>query len=79
MLRLKLGIVGLAAAALLASCSTGPQMAAPAPAAPQASPYRWTQGNAPQAQRDALALFGAVPMKPGAYYWASAIPADVSA
>jgi lipoprotein-anchoring transpeptidase ErfK/SrfK len=77
MVRLKLGLFAVAAAlALLPGCSTGPQMAAPAPISPQASPYRWTQGNAPQAQRDALALFGAVPMRPGAYYWASAMPTD---
>ena len=70
---------GLAAvaAALLAGCATAPeQVAAPVVVAPkpQELPYRWTQGNAPQAHKDSLALFGPISMKPGDYYWAPEVP-----
>ena len=63
------------AALALASCATPTkQVAAPAPVAPKQLPYRWTQGNAPQARTDALALFGRLALKPGDYRWAAAIP-----
>lgn len=63
-------------AALLAGCATnGREVAAPAPApAPQELPYRWTQGNAPRAHKESLALWGPVAMKPGDYRWAATIP-----
>jgi len=64
------------AAGLLASCSTVPQ-APQAPVAPVAAkppPYRWTQGNAPQAHKDAVALFGPLALKPGDYRWAASVP-----
>jgi len=69
-----------AAAATLAGCATAPspKIAASAPAKPAASevPYRWTQGNAPQAHKDLVAAFGKVGLKPGEYVWAGAIPAE---
>ena len=65
-------------AALLASCSTAPRRVAVAPPPPQPLelPYQWTQGNAPQAHKDAVALFGPVALKPGEYKWAGDIPAE---
>lgn len=66
-----------AGAALLASCTTAPPPAPVAPARPVAGkplPYRWTQGNAPQAYKDAVALFGPLAMKPGEYKWAANVP-----
>ena len=75
----KLGKWTMAAvgAALLASCTTAPPPpVAPArPVAAKPLPYRWTQGNAPQAYKDAVALFGPLTMKPGEYKWAATIPA----
>jgi lipoprotein-anchoring transpeptidase ErfK/SrfK len=70
--------VAAAGAALLASCSTTPRhiAVAPAPPVPQQLPYQWTHGNAPQAHKDAVALFGPVALKPGEYKWAADIPAD---
>jgi lipoprotein-anchoring transpeptidase ErfK/SrfK len=65
-------------AALLAGCTTAPPPPPVAPATPVAGkplPYRWTQGNAPQAYKDAVALFGRLAMKPGEYKWAATIPA----
>ena len=66
-------------AALLASCQTGPKVVQtpppPAPA-PAELPYRWTQGNAPQAHKDAVALFGPLYMRPGDFRWAADIPKD---
>lgn len=65
------------AAALLASCSTTPrQVAVVPPPAPQELPYRWTQGDAPQAHKDALAAFGPVTLKPGEFKWVADIPAE---
>lgn len=63
--------------ALLAGCSTVPQpVRQPVSAAqPQPLPYRWTQGNAPQAYKDAVAVFGPLAMRPGDYRWAATIPA----
>jgi lipoprotein-anchoring transpeptidase ErfK/SrfK len=46
----------------------------PAPVATPELPYRWTQGNAPQAHKDALATFGPLYMKPGQYRWTADIP-----
>ncbi|HUE80452.1 MAG TPA: L,D-transpeptidase family protein [Sphingomicrobium sp.] len=71
-------VIALAASVALAGCSTLPQpqrvgVTAAAPVA-QPVPYRWTQGNAPQAYQDALAAFGPLRLKPGQYRWAAAIP-----
>jgi hypothetical protein len=66
-------------AALLASCQTAPKVvhAPPPPApAPAELPYRWTQGNAPQAHKDAVALFGPLFLRPGQFLWAPEIPKD---
>ena len=68
-----------AGAALLASCSTAPPRrvaVAPPPPTPPELPYHWSQGNAPQAHKDAVALFGPVALKPGQYKWAAEIPAE---
>ncbi|HET9811514.1 MAG TPA: L,D-transpeptidase family protein [Sphingomicrobium sp.] len=64
-------------AALLASCSTAPRQVAVAPPPhPKALPYHWTQGNAPQAHKDAVAAFGPVTLKPGQYRWVADVPKD---
>ena len=49
---------------------------APVVQAPAAAPlpYRWTQGNAPQAHKDSVALFGVVPLVPGDFRWVAAMP-----
>ncbi|HET7316828.1 MAG TPA: L,D-transpeptidase family protein [Sphingomicrobium sp.] len=67
------------AAALLSSCSTAPKRIAIAPpprVLPQELPYQWTQGNAPQAHKDALAAFGPLHLKPGEYKWVADIPKE---
>lgn len=69
--------IAAAGGALLASCSTTPTTVAHAPApvrVKQELPYRWTQGAAPKAHEDAVALFGPLYMRPGEYKWAAAIP-----
>ena len=71
-------IVAAIGAALLASCATAPKVVQrppppPAPASPEL-PYKWTQGNAPQAHKDAVALFGPLYMKPGQYRWVADVP-----
>ena len=76
----KLSLAALGALAL-AGCSTTPApqrvAAPPVPVAEAAPlPYRWTQGNAPQAYQDALATFGPLRLKPGQYRWLAAIPAE---
>ena len=43
-------------------------------AEPTPLPYHWTQGNAPQAHKDAAALFGPLALRPGQYRWVAAIP-----
>jgi lipoprotein-anchoring transpeptidase ErfK/SrfK len=65
-----------AGAALLAGCAVAP---APKPrpiavATAKPLPYRWTQGNASEAYRDAVAAFGPLAMKPGEYKWAATMP-----
>jgi lipoprotein-anchoring transpeptidase ErfK/SrfK len=66
--------------ALLAACQTPPPAkltVAAAPARdPNAVPYHWTLGNAPQAHKDMVAEFGKLGLKPGEYVWASSIPAE---
>ena len=64
------------AALFLASCATTPPPSPPTPVAPKVAdlPYRWTQGNAPQAHKDMVAVFGPLAMKPGEYHWAASIP-----
>ena len=70
--------IAAAAAGLLASCSTAPQrvVQAPPPMIPRELPYRWTQGNAPQAHQDALVAFGPVALRPGEFRWVAAIPEE---
>jgi lipoprotein-anchoring transpeptidase ErfK/SrfK len=70
-------VTSIVLGALLAGCTTAPPPPPPpavAVAAPKPLPYRWTQGNAPQAYKDAVALFGPLAMKPGEFKWAPAIP-----
>ena len=72
-------IVAAIGAALLASCQTAPKVVhAPPPPSPTPAelPYRWTQGNAPQAHKDAVALFGPLFLRPGQFLWAADIPKD---
>ena len=66
------------AALALASCAAPTaRVAEPvAPPAPKQLPYRWTQGNAPQAHTDALAAFGRLALKPGDFRWAAEIPKE---
>jgi lipoprotein-anchoring transpeptidase ErfK/SrfK len=70
--------VAAAGALLLASCAPTPttvRVATPAPTPTAAElPYRWTQGNAPQAHKDAVALFGPLYLRPGDFRWAADIP-----
>lgn len=72
-------IVGAVAAAMLAGCAGGPKpfqtAKAPAAPAPKEPPYRWTQGNAPQAYKDMVATFGRRGLAPGEYVLATDIPA----
>jgi lipoprotein-anchoring transpeptidase ErfK/SrfK len=61
--------------ALLSGCSTVPPPPPPvAVAQPKPLPYRWTQGNAPQAYKDAVALFWALALRAGDYRWAPSVP-----
>jgi hypothetical protein len=72
----KLTIAAFGGAAL-ASCSTTPTVVrAPPPPAPLARelPYKWTQGAAPKAHEDAVALFGPLYMRPGDFKWSADIP-----
>ena len=71
-------VIAAIGAALLASCSTTPKIVQAPPPAPVVAgpelPYKWTQGNAPQAHKDAVALFGPLYMKPGQYRWVADVP-----
>lgn len=70
------GVMVAAAAALLASCATAPpprQVVITKPT-PAQLPYRWTQGNAPKAYQDAVALFGPLALKPGDFRWVENAP-----
>ena len=71
-------IFAAGAAALLAGCETAPPpkvaVAVPPPARVSEMPYHWTQGDAPKAHEDAVALFGPLHLKPGQYLWAAEIP-----
>jgi len=65
------------AATMLASCETAPPpkvAQAPAPPSVEQLPYRWTQGNAPRAHDDAVALFGPLHLEPGKYLWSTTPP-----
>ena len=78
-MKLRIGIAVAAGLSLLAGCSTTPPAPPPAPivaAIPKKEPlpYRWSQGNAPQAHEDAVAMFGPLNMKPGQYRWAPTVP-----
>ncbi|CAN5181392.1 hypothetical protein BH24PSE1_BH24PSE1_05180 [soil metagenome] len=72
-------LIAAVAAGLLASCATAPRQVVQAPPPvppPQELPYRWTQGNAPQAHKDAIAAFGPLAMKPGEFRWIASVPKD---
>jgi len=67
----------LASGLILASCSTAPrQPIAPSPPPPKVAelPYKWTNGFAPQARKDALAAFGPLALRPGDFRWTPAVP-----
>lgn len=78
MAKLRGWIVAAAGAALLAGCETAPApkvAQAPPPPAPAApSPYQWSEGDAPRAHQDAVAVFGPLSLKPGQYLWAAKMP-----
>src|SRR6476660_9942498 len=66
-----------AALSMSAGCSTvpGPSIApTPRAAATSELPYHWSQGDAPRAHDDAVALFGPMHLKPGQYLWAATMP-----
>ena len=79
-MRLRLSFMAAAGLAILAACSTTapppPRPSAPPVVVPekQPLPYRWSQGNAPKAHEDAVAMFGPLAMKPGQYRWAPTVP-----
>ncbi len=62
----------------LASCSTAPApkvaSVTPPPPVKEELPYRWTQGNAPDAYKEAVAKFGPLTLKPGEYKWTEQVP-----
>jgi hypothetical protein len=81
MIRNWLSLAVLAGGLSLASCTTAPPpppIASPVveAAEPAPLPYRWTQGNAPQAYKDSVAAFGRLALKPGQYRWVTAMPED---
>jgi lipoprotein-anchoring transpeptidase ErfK/SrfK len=53
-----------------------PVSAVPRAPQPLPPPYHWTQGAAPRAQRDMVAEFHKVGLKPGEYVWAASPPAQ---
>lgn len=63
---------------LIGACQTAPSpelaQAPPVPLPRNELPYRWTQGDAPQAHKDMVARFGKTGLRPGEYVWASSIP-----
>ena len=78
-MRLGLGFMAAAGLAILAGCSTTPPPPPPI-ATPvvvpekQPLPYRWSQGNAPKAHEEAVALFGPLNLRPGQYRWLTDVP-----
>jgi lipoprotein-anchoring transpeptidase ErfK/SrfK len=65
------------AAAMVGACETTPPAKvaqAPAPPAAEEPAYRWTQGNAPRAHEDAVALFGPLHLAPGEFLWSATPP-----
>ncbi|RST30322.1 hypothetical protein HMF7854_05410 [Sphingomonas ginkgonis] len=78
-MRISKGLVTATLGALLVgACANQPRqvaLAPPPPAEPQL-PYKWTQGNAPQAYKDAVAAFGPLALKPGEYKWTAAVPTN---
>ncbi len=76
--RILTAVTAASLAALLASCATKPRQVVQAPPAPitQELPYKWSQGNAPQAHKDMLATFGPLNMRPGEFRWTAQVPDD---
>jgi lipoprotein-anchoring transpeptidase ErfK/SrfK len=65
------------ALSVAAACTTAPvppMAPAPHPVATSELPYHWSQGDAPRAHEDAVALFGPRHRKPGQALWAASIP-----
>ena len=80
-MHLRYGFMAAAALALVGGCSTAPPPSVPvvAPiAVPEKKPlpYRWSQGNAPKALEDAVALFGPLNLVPGQYRWRASMPQE---
>lgn len=77
-MRLGSGFMAAAGLAILAGCSTTsppPPIAAPVLVPEkQPLPYRWSQGNAPKAHDEAVALFGPLNLRPGQYRWLAEVP-----
>ena len=77
-MRLRIGLMAAVGLSILAGCSTPPPPR-PVPiavAVPEKVPlpYRWTQGNAPKAHDEAVAMFGPLNMRPGEYRWGATVP-----
>jgi len=45
-------------------------------AEPIAPPYKWTQGNAPQAHKDFVTTFGRLGLAPGQFVWATQVAGE---
>jgi len=77
-MRKYLSWIAVSGALVLAGCTTAPpprQVAVSKPT-PAPLPYRWTQGNAPKAHEDAVAMFGPIALKPGDYRWSDSVPQE---
>ena len=71
--------IAVGASLALAACTTAPppptRVGMPA-AEPAPLPYRWTQGNAPEAYKAMRTTFGKAWLAPGEYLWVPNIPAE---
>jgi lipoprotein-anchoring transpeptidase ErfK/SrfK len=78
---MRIWIATALAALIVSGCSTTPTPtrmghAAPVVHKPIDPPYKWTQGNAPQAHKDMLATFSRGGLRPGEFVWSASVPAE---